>query len=70
MIIYFIKGGLPWDKLYQNDSILQKKQNISIERLADGLPKGVRNFMKNIKNLTFESNFKRLLSIQINFYYW
>ena len=55
MIIYFIKGGLPWDKLYQNDLILQKKQNISIERLADGLPKGVRNFMKNIKNLTFES---------------
>lgn len=55
MMIYFVKGGLPWENLNQHDLILQKKQNISMERLADGLPKGIKIFMKNIKSLTFES---------------
>ena len=69
MIIYFIKGGLPWSTLYENVSILQKKQNISIERLADGLPKGIKDFMRNIKSLKFEQrpdyDYLRLLLVDV-----
>ena len=56
MIIYFVKGWLPWEKVDKSnkDAVLQKKQNISIERLADDLPKELKAFFKYIKKLEFE----------------
>ena len=56
MMIYFVKGWLPWEKVDKSNKelILQKKQNISIERLAENLPKELKTFFKYIKKLEYE----------------
>ena len=73
MIVYFLKGTLPWErssgKKYEKNMILQKKQNISIERLADNLPKGIKTFLKYIKALDFEGkpdyDYMRILLLDV-----
>ena len=59
LIIYFIKGRLPWQGLRhiskeeRNRRILEKKKNISSQELCSGCPKELEIFIDYIKNLGF-----------------
>jgi serine/threonine protein kinase len=59
LIIYFIKGRLPWqglrhtNKEERNRKILEKKKNISSQELCSGCPKELEIFIDYIKNLGF-----------------
>lgn len=62
MLIYFIKGSLPWqglgprglsrEKKYQ--LIYECKKNTTTEQLCQGLPCEFKSYMDHIKSLTFE----------------
>ena len=60
MLIYFIKGSLPWDDLNikKNEDkikkILEMKQNIKEEYLTEGLPEEIKLFISYCKKLKFE----------------
>ena len=59
LIIYFIKGRLPWQGLRhlskddRNRKILEKKKNTSSQELCHGCPKELEIFVDYIKNLGF-----------------
>lgn len=61
MLIYLIKGKLPWQGLYQKDlSVDEKyrligecKKNTTSEQLCQGLPKEFKNYMDHVKSLDF-----------------
>ena len=59
LIIYFIKGRLPWQGLRniskeeRNRKILEKKKSISSQELCNGCPKELEIFFDYIKNLGF-----------------
>ena len=60
MLIYFIKGYLPWDCIDIKNSedkikkILEMKKNISDDLLIEGLPNDVKLFISYTKRLKFE----------------
>ena len=60
MLIYFLKGTLPWRdyKLTNSEGdyikISQIKKNIKTQRLCAGLPKEFSDYMNYVKNLNFE----------------
>ena len=60
MLIYFIKGVLPWEsvrvkKLDEKiNKILEIKRNINDDRLTDGLPDEIKLFIYYVKKLKFE----------------
>ena len=62
MVIYFIKGNLPWQGLKIEDSekrfkkITEIKKNSKTEELCKGLPKEIWEFYDYTKNLEFEEN--------------
>jgi serine/threonine protein kinase len=61
MLIYFIKGKLPWQGLCQKDMpretkynlIYECKQNTTNEQLCQGLPKEFKIYMDYVKGLDF-----------------
>jgi serine/threonine protein kinase len=60
MLIYFMKGSLPWQGLKANTKhgkykmILEKKLNLSIDKLCEGIPKEFAMFLKYTRELGFE----------------
>jgi len=61
MLIYFLKGSLPWQGLKANSKqgkyklILEKKLNLSVESLCMGIPKEFATFLKYTRDLGFEA---------------
>ena len=61
MLIYFIKGTLPWQGLGHKSTprdqkyhmIYECKKNTSIEKLCQGLPKEFTMYMEHVKGLEF-----------------
>ena len=62
MLIYFIKGSLPWmgikvtNKKEQYLKLSQIKKNIKPEKLCENLPVELLDYVKYVKNLHFEEN--------------
>ena len=60
MLIYFLRGSLPWQRLEitdrseEWDAALEKKRSISPEELCLGLPNEFCVFLKYACNLEFE----------------
>jgi len=62
MLIYFIKGSLPWQGLGQKTMsredkyrlIFECKQNTTIEQLCQGLPKEFKLYFEHVKSLGFD----------------
>ena len=59
MLIYFLKGRLPWqglkvaNKEERYSKILEKKKSISIKELCTGAPREMETFVSYVKNLEF-----------------
>ena len=73
ILVYFMKGNLPWQGLKaRNDKekyekIKEKKLNISLDTLCQGLPDEFKTFIQYARNLKFEdspdySYLKRLIN--------
>lgn len=75
ILIYFLKGSLPWQGLKQNKkedryrSILEKKRRTTAEELCFGLPVELKDFVAYTRDLGFEEepnyNFLRKLLRQV-----
>ena len=71
ILIYFLKGQLPWQKIKAKDKeekykkILQKKSEISSNELCRGIPKEFEYFLEYIKNLKYEEkpDYKKLCDL-------
>ena len=77
MLIYFIKGALPWEnndiknKEERIKKIIEMKKNMGLEILCEKLPEEIRLFISYTKNLKFEEEpeynyLKNLLKVVIN----
>lgn len=61
ILIYFIKGSLPWQGLKSNKPehkyrlILQKKQQVSIAQLCQGCPPPFAEFLAYSRSLKFDA---------------
>ena len=77
ILVYFIKGALPWDKLIMKNNegnmkdIIEMKNNIINDIICEGLPEEIKLFIVYTKNLKFEEEpdylyLKNLLKIVIN----
>ena len=62
MLIYFIKGALPWENVKAKKieekivKILDIKQNINDDKFAEGLPNEIKLFISYTKKLKFEED--------------
>ncbi len=62
MLIYFIKGALPWENVKAKKieekivKILDIKQNINDDKFAEGLPNEIKLFISYTKTLKFEED--------------
>eukprot|EP00826_Nyctotherus_ovalis_P011269 TRINITY_DN12941_c0_g1_i4.p1 TRINITY_DN12941_c0_g1~~TRINITY_DN12941_c0_g1_i4.p1 ORF type:complete len:250 (+),score=71.97 TRINITY_DN12941_c0_g1_i4:621-1370(+) len=62
VLIYFLKGCLPWQGLQAKDhkekyeKIKNKKQQISIEKLCEGLPSEFMMYLKYCRTLRFDED--------------
>jgi serine/threonine protein kinase len=60
MLVYLIKGRLPWQGLMKKtkdnpiDKIGDKKININLKKLCDGIPKCFYEFIRYAKKLEFD----------------
>lgn len=62
MLVYFLKGSLPWQGLGQKGMdrdlkyrmIYECKKNTTTEQLCQGLPKEFRAYMEHVKSLEFQ----------------
>lgn len=60
MLIYFLKGKLPWQGLKANDKrkkyhlILQSKRDTTIPVLCEGLPKAFADFLQYARGMKFD----------------
>lgn len=77
MLIYFLKGSLPWQGLQANnrktkyDMIAEKKAAISVNDLCKGLPSEFETYMNYVRTLMFEDQpdymyLRRLLKNLLN----
>jgi casein kinase 1 len=39
VIMYFLRGGLPWQDLKRTKKLIEKKRSTSVERLCEGYPR-------------------------------
>lgn len=59
MILYFLRGVLPWQGLKAEDGtqkeelIMEKKKAISIQDLCDGCPKEFSSYFEHVRSLGF-----------------
>ena len=53
-IIYFMKGKLPWSHIGDNHYIRQKKIDISMDELCEGLPEEFKKYIEYSRKLKFE----------------
>ena len=63
MLIYFLKGSLPWDSPESNltpklmrKEILKKMEEVSLEELCFGLPKEFLTYMQYCRNMRYEES--------------
>ena len=60
MLIYFIKGSLPWqsvkceNKREKNDKIYSIKRATSIEELCEGIPQEFATFLREVRGLEYD----------------
>ena len=60
LLIYFLKGGLPWQKMKANNKqekyhkIMDKKMSTQSEIMCKGLPIEFSNFLNYVRSLRFE----------------
>lgn len=60
LLVYLAKGKLPWQSMRSQtkeekyQQIVQKKQEISVERLCTGLPKEFVQYFRHVKSLAFD----------------
>lgn len=60
VILYFIRGSLPWQglkatsKKQKSELILEKKETITTKDLCDGLPKAFAAYFDYVRSLGFE----------------
>jgi serine/threonine protein kinase len=74
MLIYFVKGLLPWqglkkdNKTSQIEKIKEVKMSVSLEKLCEGLPQCFREFISHVKSLGFydKPNYNYLKKILID----
>ena len=52
-LVYFMKGILPWSKDRDEEIILHKKINTSLDRLCEGLPYEFKEFISYARKLEF-----------------
>ena len=61
LLIYFLKGHLPWQGISTTDrdvkytKIGELKETIPIDRLCEGVPKELHNFLSHVKSLEFKN---------------
>ena len=54
-LIYFYKGSLPWQNINNcNEKILEKKINISIDSLCEGMPSEFNDLLSYVRSLQFD----------------
>ena len=53
LLIYFLRGSLPWLGVCSVDTVLQLKQEISADELCSGLPTGFRLILEHARTLSF-----------------
>ena len=54
-LIYFYKGNLPWQNINNcNEKILEKKINISIDSLCEGMPSEFNDLLSYVRSLQFD----------------
>ncbi|ETO14909.1 hypothetical protein RFI_22459 [Reticulomyxa filosa] len=71
MLIYFLKGELPWQGLRENDRVKkwrrieQKKASFSAQQLTQGLPHEFCFFLEYTKKLKYDEtpNYERLRTV-------
>jgi casein kinase I family protein HRR25 len=62
MLIYFIKGSLPWQgiKRHKNADHLkligEKKMCVSLDSLCEGTPASIKKYLKYCKSLRFDED--------------
>ena len=57
MLVYFLKGQLPWQGLpgkNKNDMIKQLKEEITINELTKGLPEAFTKYLKYCRRIAFD----------------
>lgn len=60
IMVYFLKGSLPWQTIKGNtkeekyEKIKEKKCEMSLEMICEGLPEEILNFLKHCRKLEFE----------------
>lgn len=54
ILIYFLRGSLPWQSLNEEDSLLTIKQQITAQELCRGLPVEFLNFLNYTRSLSFD----------------
>lgn len=60
MLLYLLRGSLPWQGLkasnhdQREELILEKKRNITVEDLCEGLPGGFNSYFIYIRSLGFD----------------
>jgi casein kinase 1 len=71
MLIYFLKGSLPWQNLKNDpnydryEKILEKKLSVSIETLTQGIPEQFYHLVEYTRGLHFieEPNYDKIRSL-------
>lgn len=54
ILIYFLRGSLPWQNLNEEDSLLKIKQQITAHELCHGFPVEFLNFLTYTCSLSFD----------------
>lgn len=60
ILIYFLKGSLPWmgltakSKEEKHKKIIEKKKNTSVQKICEGLPSELEEYMNYVRGLGFE----------------
>lgn len=56
VLIYLLRGSLPWQNLTDDARILSMKQSLSPDALCDNLPPEFGAFLSYVRGLAFEAN--------------
>ena len=71
ILIYFLKGSLPWYNYKDKNLVKKKKLSISLDDLCSGLPSGIKDFIQHSFNLNFSDkpNYSYLRNLLTNCQY-